>query len=89
MAFSVGHVLVGTSSMSDREAHTNHMQMAAPCRVLKVRKENGGGRKDGREGGGGWVGGGGSEEGVSSWWVVRGWEEVWGRGRLIGGVPHG
>ena len=28
-AFSVGHVLVGTSSMSDKEAHNNHMQMAA------------------------------------------------------------
>jgi len=27
--YSVGHVLVGTSSMSDKEAHNNHMQMAA------------------------------------------------------------
>ena len=27
--FTVGHVLVGTSSMSDKEAHNNHMQMAA------------------------------------------------------------
>tara|TARA_B100000795_G_scaffold249402_1_gene216903 strand:- start:86 stop:241 length:156 start_codon:yes stop_codon:yes gene_type:complete len=25
----VGHVLVGTSSMADKEAHNNHMQMAA------------------------------------------------------------
>tara|TARA_B100000524_G_scaffold313330_1_gene190589 strand:- start:1524 stop:1721 length:198 start_codon:yes stop_codon:yes gene_type:complete len=27
--YSVGHVLVGTSSMSDKDAHNNHMQMAA------------------------------------------------------------
>jgi len=27
--YSVGHVLVGTSSMADKEAHNNHMQMAA------------------------------------------------------------
>jgi len=27
--FTVGHVLVGTSSMSDKDAHNNHMQMAA------------------------------------------------------------
>ena len=27
--YSVGHILVGTSSMSDKEAHNNHMQMAA------------------------------------------------------------
>jgi hypothetical protein len=27
--FTVGHVLVGTSSMADKEAHNNHMQMAA------------------------------------------------------------
>jgi hypothetical protein len=27
--YTVGHVLVGTSSMSDKEAHNNHMQMAA------------------------------------------------------------
>jgi len=27
--YNVGHVLVGTSSMSDKEAHNNHMQMAA------------------------------------------------------------
>ena len=25
----MGHVLVGTSSMADKEAHNNHMQMAA------------------------------------------------------------
>jgi len=27
--YTVGHVLVGTSSMADKEAHNNHMQMAA------------------------------------------------------------
>ena len=27
--YSIGHVLVGTSSMADKEAHNNHMQMAA------------------------------------------------------------
>jgi hypothetical protein len=27
--FTIGHVLVGTSSMSDKDAHNNHMQMAA------------------------------------------------------------
>ena len=34
--YSVGHVLVGTSSMSDKEAHNNHMQVrvhGAGCRV--------------------------------------------------------
>jgi len=34
--FSVGHVLVGTSSMSDKEAHNNHMQMAALIGNLEV-----------------------------------------------------
>ena len=36
--FSVGHVLVGTSSMSDKEAHNNHMQMAALIGNLEVRR---------------------------------------------------
>jgi len=27
--YTIGHVLVGTSSMADKEAHNNHMQMAA------------------------------------------------------------
>lgn len=34
--FSVGHVLVGTSSMSDKEAHNNHMQMAALIGNLEI-----------------------------------------------------
>ena len=34
--YSVGHVLVGTSSMSDREAHNNHMQMAALIGNLEI-----------------------------------------------------
>ena len=29
LPFTVGHVLVGTSSMADKDAHNNHMQMAA------------------------------------------------------------
>ena len=32
----VGHVLVGTSSMSDKEAHNNHMQMAALIGNLEI-----------------------------------------------------
>jgi len=35
--YSVGHVLVGTSSMSDREAHNNHMQMAALIGNLEIK----------------------------------------------------
>jgi len=35
--YSVGHVLVGTSSMSDKEAHNNHMQMAALIGNLEMR----------------------------------------------------
>ena len=34
--YSVGHVLVGTSSMSDKEAHNNHMQMAALIGNLEI-----------------------------------------------------
>ena len=34
--FSVGHVLVGYSSMSDKEAHNNHMQMAALIGNLEI-----------------------------------------------------
>ena len=34
--FSIGHVLVGTSSMSDKEAHNNHMQMAALIGNLEI-----------------------------------------------------
>ena len=34
--YSVGHVLVGTSSMSDKEAHQNHMQMAALIGNLEI-----------------------------------------------------
>jgi len=46
-AYSVGHVLVGTSSMSDKEAHNNHMQMAAlignlEMDLLEVRYSDGG-----------------------------------------------
>jgi len=36
VAYSVGHVLVGTSSMSDKEAHNNHMQMAALIGNLEI-----------------------------------------------------
>ena len=36
VSFSVGHVLVGTSSMSDKEAHNNHMQMAALIGHLEI-----------------------------------------------------
>ena len=36
VSFSVGHVLVGTSSMSDKEAHNNHMQMAALIGNLEI-----------------------------------------------------
>ena len=32
----MGHVLVGTSSMSDKEAHQNHMQMAALIGNLEI-----------------------------------------------------
>jgi len=35
--YSVGHVLVGTSSMSDKEAHNNHMQMAALIGNLQIK----------------------------------------------------
>ena len=34
--YSVGHVLVGTSSMADKEAHNNHMQMAALIGNLNI-----------------------------------------------------
>ena len=34
--YSVGHVLVGTSSMADKQAHNNHMQMAALIGNLEV-----------------------------------------------------
>jgi len=35
--YTVGHVLVGTSSMSDKEAHNNHMQMAALIGNLEMK----------------------------------------------------
>mmetsp|Transcript_20327 Transcript_20327/g.66294 ORF Transcript_20327/g.66294 Transcript_20327/m.66294 type:complete len:590 (+) Transcript_20327:73-1842(+) len=36
LPFTVGHVLVGTSSMADKDAHNNHMQMAALIGNLEI-----------------------------------------------------